>query len=69
MRYNLYTNNETNYITLMKSNEYKILTYDSYTKVLCLLRNNKPTRYIEVSDERVKKLIQKIARKILCTVQ
>lgn len=68
MRYSLNSNNETDYINLTVSNEYRILAYDSYTKMLRLLREDKPTRIIKVSDEKIKELIQKTARKILCTL-
>lgn len=70
MRFNLYGNNyiET-YTTCWMANDYKLLKYDTYTKVFALIRDDKPTIYIEVSEDRAKEFIQKAARKILCTVQ
>lgn len=70
MRINLYGNYDTNfYTTCWIANDYKLLSYDTYTKTFSLMADDKPTKYIEVSDDRAKQFIQKQARKLLCTVQ
>lgn len=70
MRFNLYGSYDTNsYTTCWIANDYKLLNYDTHTKTFSLMVNDKPTKYIEVSDDRAKQFIQKIARKTLCTVQ
>lgn len=70
MRFNLYGRSDINFYTLCwMANDYKLLKYDTYTKVFSLIRDYKPTIYIEVSEDRAKEFIQKVARKILCTVQ
>lgn len=70
MRISLYGRCNTNaYTTCWIANDYKLLSYDSYTKTFSLMVNDKPTKYIEVSDDRAKQFIQKQVRKILCTVQ
>lgn len=70
MRFNLYGINDVNfYVTCWMANDYKLLSYDTYTKTFSLIMDDKPTKYIEVSEDRAKEFIQKVARKILCTVQ
>lgn len=70
MRFNLYGRSYIEfYTTCWMANDYKLLKYDTYTKVFALIRDYKPTIYIEVSEDRAKEFIQKVARKILCTVQ
>lgn len=70
MRFNLYGRSDIDfYTTCWMANDYKLLKYDTYTKVFSLIRDYKPTIYIEVSEDRAKEFTQKVARKILCTVQ
>lgn len=70
MRFNLYGRSDIDFCTnCWMANDYKLLSYDACTKTFSLIVDDKPTKYIEVSDDRAKEFIQKVARKILCTVQ
>lgn len=70
MRFNLYGRSDIDFCTTCwMANDYKILKYDAHPKIFSLIRDDKPTIYIEVSEDRAKEFIQKVARKILCTVQ
>lgn len=70
MRFNLYGRSDIDfYTTCWMVNDYKLLNYDTHTKTFSLIVDDKPIKYIEVSEDRAKEFIQKVARKILCTVQ
>lgn len=70
MRFNLYGRSDIDfYTTCWMANDYKLLNYDTHTKTFSFIVDDKPIKYIEVSEDRAKEFIQKVARKILCTVQ
>lgn len=70
MRFNLYGRSDVDFCTTCwMANDYKLLSYYACTKTFYVIVDNKTTKYIEVSDDRAKEFIQKVARKILCTVQ
>lgn len=70
MRFNLYGRSDIDFCTTCwMANDYKMLSYDACTKTFSLIVDDKPTKHIEVSEYRAKEFIQKVARKILCTVQ
>lgn len=69
--YNIYTTPKDKYITITISNDTQLISVTNRSlKVMIIdMTEVKDTRYIDISLERFNKLIQKVARKILCTVQ
>lgn len=69
--YNIYTTPKDDYITYTISNDKILISVDSYSfrAMIIDMTEVKDTRYIDISPERFNKLVQKVARKILCTVQ
>lgn len=71
INYNIYANPKDNYISIMISDNMRIISVTNCRlRVMIIDRTEvKDTKYIEISPDRFNKLVQKAARKILCTVQ
>lgn len=68
--YNLYTTPKEDYITCTISNGKVLISVSNcLTYISIIYEDDRENRRIEVSTERINKFIQKVARKILCTVQ
>lgn len=68
--YNIYTTPKEDYITCTISNDKVLISASNRSNyVYIIYQDDKESRYIEVSPERINKFIQKQARKLLCTVQ
>lgn len=69
--YNIYITPKDDYITCTISNDKILISVDGYSfrAMIIDMTEVKDTRYIDISPERFNKLVQKAARKILCTVQ
>lgn len=68
--YNIYTTPKEDYINCTISNDKVLISVSNcLTYISIIYEDDRESRRIEVSTERINKLIQKVARKILCTVQ
>lgn len=68
--YNIYTNPKEDYIACTISNDKVLISASNYLNYVSIIyKDDKESRYIKVSPERINKFIQKQAWKLLCTVQ
>lgn len=68
--YNLYTTPKEDYISCTISNDKVLISASNcLTYISIIYEDDRENRRMEVSTERINKFIQKVARKILCTVQ
>lgn len=68
--YNIYTTPKEDYISCTISNDKVLISASNcLTYISIIYEDDRENRRIEVSTERINKFIQKVARKILCTVQ
>lgn len=68
--YNLYTTPKEDYISCTISNDKVLISASNcLTYISIIYEDDRENRRMEVSTERINKFIQKVARRILCTVQ
>jgi hypothetical protein len=68
--YNIYTTPKEDYISCTISNDKVLISASNcLTYISIIYEDDRENRRMEVSTERINKFIQKVARKILCTVQ
>lgn len=68
--YNIYTTPKEDYISCTISNDKVLISASNrLTYISIIYEDDRESRRMEVSTERINKFIQKVARKILCTVQ
>lgn len=69
--YDLCSTPKDNYISIMISDDKRLISVSSYSLTVRVIDKigDKDTKYIEISPDRFNKLVQKVTRKILCTVQ
>lgn len=68
--YHIYTTPKENYISCTVSNDKVLISASNcLTYISIIYKDDRENRRMEVSTERINKFIQKVARKILCTVQ
>ena len=68
--YNIYTTPKEDYISCTISNDKVLISASNcLTYISIIYEDDRESRRMEVSTERINKFIQKAARKILCTVQ
>lgn len=68
--YNIYTTPKDDYITCTVSNDKLLISASNYLPYISVVyEDDRESRRIVISSERINKFIQKVARKILCTVQ
>ena len=69
--YNLYSTPKENYITGTISNDTRMIAFSNYlTSVRIIFQDGlTESKEIQITKERFNKLVQRVARKILCTVQ
>lgn len=68
--YNIYTTPKEDYIDCTISNDKVLISASNCLNYISIIyEDDRETRRMKVSGERINKFIQKVARKILCTVQ
>lgn len=68
--YNIYTTPKEDYIGCTISNDKVSISASNCLNYISIIyEDDRETRRMKVSSERINKFIQKVARKILCTVQ
>lgn len=68
--YHIYTTPKEDYVSCTISNDKVLISASNCLNYVSVIyEDDKKNRRIEVSTERINKLLQKVARKILCTVQ
>lgn len=68
--YNIYATPKEDYISCTISNDKVLISASNcLTYISIIYEDDRENRRMEVSTERINKFIQKVARKILCTVQ
>lgn len=70
INYSIYATPKQDYISCTISNDKVLISASNYLAYVTIIyEDDRKSRRIEVSTERINKFIQKVARKILCTVQ
>lgn len=68
--YHIYTTPKEDYVSCTISNDKVLISASNCLNYVSVIyEDDKKNRRMEVSTERINKFIQKVARKILCTVQ
>ena len=67
--YNIYITPKEDYITCSVSNDKVLISASNYLSYINIIyEDGRVNKRIKVSPERIDKFIQKVARKILCTL-
>ena len=68
--YHIYITPKEDYISCTVSNDKVLVSASNYLTYISLIyEDDSKNRRIELSPKRINKFIQKVARRILCTVQ